>query len=247
MESEMTQSPDVLIDVVDAQKGFMKPGCDLYFPGADSIIPAFNQFLATLTPQHARAVLFKYDTHFLREYPFSPEAQIFPKPHCVYGTEGQTLAVETGDLASRLPVAHMNKNEFSMWGENPTARRRIVFDSADERAVYRNLFCVTDSFNQTAPGIALEAWRVQNNISPQTGVVVVGVASDYCVKQAMAGYLDRGQRVTVLTDLVAGIGGEFSDVRSGHINDVAAQLFGSALQTGQLKLMTSQHWLARRP
>jgi hypothetical protein len=29
----MTQSPDVLIDVVDAQKGFMKPGCDLYFPG----------------------------------------------------------------------------------------------------------------------------------------------------------------------------------------------------------------------
>jgi nicotinamidase/pyrazinamidase len=192
-------------------------------------------------------VLFKYDTHFLREYPFSPEAEIFPKPHCVYGTEGQTLAVEMGDLPSRLRVFYMNKNEFSMWGENPTAHSKIIFDSADERAVYRNLFCVTDSFNQTSPGIALEAWRAHNHISAQTGIVVVGVASDYCVKQAIAGYLKRGHVVTVLTDLVAGIGGEHSEVRSGHINDVAAQLFGRALKTGKLKLMTSQHWLASRP
>lgn len=243
----MTQSPDVLIDVVDAQKGFMKPGCDLYFPGADSIIPAFNQFLAALTPQQARAVLFKYDTHFRREYPFSPEAEIFPKPHCVYGTEGQTLAVEMSDLSSRLPVFHMNKNEFSMWGKNPTDTSKIIFDNADEEAVYRNLFCVTASFNQTAPGLALEAWRAQNNFSAQTRVVVVGVASDYCVKQAVAGYLERGHTVTVLTDLVTGIGGEHSEVKSGHINDVAAQLFGRALKTGQLKLMTSQHWLASCP
>lgn len=242
----MTQSPNILIDVVDGQKGFMKPGCDLYFPGADSIIPAFNQFLAALTPQHARAVLFKYDTHFLGEYPLSPEAQIFPTPHCVYGTEGQTLAVEPGDLASRLPVFHMNKNEFSMWGQNPTDIGKVTFASADEKAAYQNLFCVTSSFNQTAPGLPLEEWRAQNAVTPDTQIVMAGVASDYCVKQAMAGYLERGHQVTVLTDLVAGIGGEFSEVKTGRIEDVAAQLFGPALQSGQLKLTTSQKFLAMK-
>lgn len=88
---------------------------------------------------------------------------------------------------------------------------------------------------------------MRKTFSAQTRVVVVGVASDYCVKQAVAGYLERGHTVTVLTDLVTGIGGEHSEVKSGHINDVAAQLFGRALKTGQLKLMTSQHWLASRP
>lgn len=45
-----------------------------------------------------------------------------------------------------------------------------------------------------------------------TDVYVMGVASDYCVKYAIAGYLARGYNVVVLGDLCRGIERQIDDV-----------------------------------
>ena len=47
-----------------------------------------------------------------------------------------------------------------------------------------------------------------------TDVYVMGVASDFCVKYAIKGYLDRGYHVTVLQDLCCGINKQIDDVVS---------------------------------
>ena len=45
-----------------------------------------------------------------------------------------------------------------------------------------------------------------------TDVFIMGVASDYCVKFAIAGYLARGFQVTVIDDLCRGIDRQMTDV-----------------------------------
>ena len=55
--------------------------------------------------------------------------------------------------------------------------------------------------------------RALGHIKPAgAGVYVMGVASDFCVKYAIAGYLARGYSVTVLVDLCRGIERQMSDV-----------------------------------
>ena len=45
-----------------------------------------------------------------------------------------------------------------------------------------------------------------------TDIYIMGVASDFCVKYAIKGYLDRGYRVTVLQDLCRGINKQIDEV-----------------------------------
>lgn len=65
---------------------------------------------------------------------------------------------------------------------------------------------------------------------PRQTAVVVGVASDYCVKAAVAGLLERGVSVVVPLDCTRGVGGEFDpswfdeEARSGLL--VAVDTFG---------------------
>ena len=60
-----------------------------------------------------------------------------------------------------------------------------------------------------------------------THVYIMGVASDFCVKYAIKGYLDRGYHVTVLQDLFRGINKQIDDVVS-------------EFNTTKLKLITSK-------
>ena len=232
-----------LIDIVDMQVDFIDPAGRLPIAGAMAIVPAFNAFLKELRADDARAILVKYDTHFAGEYPLSPESAAFPNIHCEWNSKGQRALIETNNLA--VPVFHMNKNEFNMWGQNPTDINRIPFTDAAERQGYLNLFKVTPSFNDLTPGTPRDEWLARQGVTAQTPVVMAGVASDYCVLDAMKGYIDKGHPVTILTDLTAGIGGDASRGASGKIEDVCAQNFPAAMQSGQLRLMTSRQYLAR--
>ena len=60
-----------------------------------------------------------------------------------------------------------------------------------------------------------------------THVYVIGVASDFCVKYAIKGYLDRGYHVTVVQDLCRGINKQIDDIVS-------------EFNTTKLKLITSK-------
>ena len=244
--SKVTRS---LLDLVDWQYDFLAEdgACSPPSPAGRNAARAFKKFIGRVTPRHEQKVLAKFDTHFIGEYPHSEEAKLFERPHTLFNTKGQRLYVELCDLADRIPLFYMNKNEFDMWGQNPTDISRVPFSSAEEKLAYQNLFCVTPKFNDLTPGTPRDLWLAQNGITPEnTTITVAGIYMDFCTEDDVKGWLKRGFRVNLLTDLCPGIGGHperSGRDLSGSPDAVCAQHFERELRTGQLRKMTSEQWL----
>lgn len=75
-------------------------------------------------------------------------------------------------------------------------------------------------------------WKMREKTS-YTHVYVIGVTSDFCVKYAIKGYLDRGYHVTVVQDLCRGINKQIDDIVS-------------EFNTTKLKLITSKQMKKQR-
>lgn len=234
-----------LLDIVDDQDGFMIPNSDLPVTDADKIIPPTNSFLASLQPTDIDAALVKYDTHFPGEYPFSPESVPFPNIHCAYGTAGWQLAIDLDQINSDIPVFHMMKNEFDMWGSNPTGvdRDKIVFSDQAEENAYNSLFTIKSDVHAAQPGASRDEWMTRNIDPKETEVCVIGVASDFCVLDALKGYLARGYNVIVLEDLTKGLGVDPSRSPTGDIQDVCQRNLSEYQKSGQLRIMKSDEYL----
>ena len=68
-------------------------------------------------------------------------------------------------------------------------------------------------------------------------IYVMGVAGDYCVNDAVAGFLNRGFTTTVIADLTKGINAEFEDV--------AKDKFAEHLKNDTLRLITANEFARR--
>lgn len=234
-----------LLDIVDMQGDFMHKAGVLYVPGAEFLIARANDFFRALPQGVFDAALFKYDTHFRDEYKVSPEKESFPDIHCEYATPGWALAVDPDLLTGKMDLFYMTKNTFDMWDENPLPQGRALnFKTDDEKAAYANLHRVTPDRRAIAPGMLRDEFMQTRDLGflqEDFSVTMIGVASDFCVDDAMIGYLKRGASVAVVEDLVAGIGTPVPGrAASGHIRDVI-QLprFQPYVQSGQLRLTTA--------
>lgn len=252
----------VHLDLVDLQVDFMRrdgalsvnpPHC---LECAEEIIAPLNQFLAALPAQSLADVLVKFDTHIADEYRQSDEGKLFP-PHCLWGTTGWDLAVELGTLPDRLPTFMMAKNVFDMWGRVSTGVDvgQVRFQAGEKEMhdqLYRALrlkagIDPAQQLRQAHPtdGTLREAFMAARKIGAGSVVMVAGVASDWCVRYAIEGYLARGATVLVLEDLTRGIGGAPSVAPdTGSSAEVAAKHFSNALKNGQLRLVQSRDVLA---
>ncbi|GAB5388844.1 MAG: hypothetical protein Alpg2KO_18120 [Alphaproteobacteria bacterium] len=233
-----------ILDIVDMQHDFMIPGAALPVADADKIIAPTNRFFKSIKPGTFDAALVKYDTHFPGEYKLSPESQAFPDIHCAYGTKGWDQVVDLKLLARRMPVRHMLKNVFDMWGTNPTGVKDVKFASKAERNAYNGLFTIKRNPHDSKAGTPRDEWMTRNGVEKDGATVVIcGVASDFCVMDAMKGYLERGVNVIVLTDLTRGIGADPARSATGEISDVCARNFASYEKSGQLRQMTSDAFI----
>lgn len=244
-----------ILDVVDMQYDFMMPDGALAVPGAEALIERAND-LFTRLPRHLYDfALFKYDSHFASEYPHSPEAEAFPDIHCEYGTKGWQLAVDYHRLKHKCPVYFMAKNTFDMWGRNPvSAGQNLDFRLDEERRAYANLHHISDDPQCLKSGEHRDTFL--RNVGSSTHVVMLGVASNFCVYDAIRGYLQLGAQVTVLADCVAGIplGEEARQAlidetgcdrtSTGDIRDVVrTPRFDSYHQSGQLVLGRAEDFI----
>ena len=223
-----------LLDVVDMQFDFMDPKGKLAVAGADAVIGRANHFFNSIPNRFFNFGLLKFDTHFTDEYARSPESKQF-NPHCIYGTDGWGLAVDTTLLFAKMRMYAMIKNEFDMWGSNPTgvAKQDITFHNY-EHVAYQNLFQavpidsaddITRKLETPMAGIDRDRFMDENDVGPGTVVTLMGVASDFCDTQALIGYLRRGATVVIANDLVCGIGGEFSPApKTGTFEEVIENL-----------------------
>ena len=177
--------------VVDTQFDFMDPTGALYVKGAEEIIPAASEFLRNLNPEDYSGVLFTFDTHLPAEYELSAERQQFDI-HCVRYTKGWGNVLPLYDVPQGIPVFTLEKNVFNMWEQERIKLTSKSYGGSNSEFVIDRDF-LFDSISNKEAGIQADE------------IEVFGVASDFCVKWAVDGFVKRGLPVRVIDDLCRGI------------------------------------------
>jgi nicotinamidase/pyrazinamidase len=201
--------------IIDAQVDFMREDGALYVPGAEAVIPTINQYLDSLRLEYGYlGAVFTVDTHDEETYGDSEEAKQFP-PHCLMGTDGFEFAVDTRLVLSEkeggVSRKMMNKGVFDMWAEHDVVVRPMVEEG---EPIPNGGEKPRDQFFKDLKDMGVD------------DIEIVGVASDFCVKDAIMGFLARDFRVTVYDNLVAGI--------QRDIHQVAREEFSMFLNDGSL-------------
>lgn len=160
---------------VDAQEDFMVPGGKLYVPGAEKLIPNIQRLVETAAARHVLLI-----SSACAHSENDPEFQTFP-PHCIKGTPGarivregmmKTFATVPSDANFRLPVGILQSPQ-------------IVVEKQ-----------MLDVFSNTHTSELVE------RIGADAEYVIFGVVTEYCVRCATQGLLERGRKVRVVRDAI---------------------------------------------
>jgi nicotinamidase/pyrazinamidase len=164
---------------VDTQRDFMAPSGALYVRGSRMISGRIRQLIAFSAKRGIR-LFSSVDAHV----PGDPEMKVFP-PHCVVGTRGQQKI--RGTLLGDRVVVGLEPRLSPAAIRAVLAHQQIIFE--------KQSYGVFDNPNTAAVLRAAGATRF----------VVFGVATDYCVRAAVLGLLQRGYRVTLVADAIRGV------------------------------------------
>jgi len=221
-----------ILDISDMQNGFTREDGNLYVNGAEDIIAPANNFLRQVRNGIFDCTLIVMDTHFAEEYYRTEEARMFPI-HCEYGTKDWGLSI---DVSSLPDIHYLTKNHFNMWSEKRF--EDIRFNDPERKIAYDNLFHFVDSPYEPTEKVSRD--DLIKAISPDGDsanieVTIIGVASDYCNRYAMEGWLGRGASVTIIQDLTKGIEKETSQI----LNECKYQQY----ENGRLRSVDSTEYL----
>ena len=161
--------------VIDVQNDFADPKGSLYVRGGASLIPAINSEIATATSAGATGVATQ-DWHPESTPHFQKDGGVWPV-HCVGGTWGAELHpdLEIPDDAPRV--------RKGMGGEDGYSG-----------------FTMRDPVTGEEKSTGLDALLKERGIER---VVIMGLATDYCVQATVLDAMRLGYRTAVLTDLCA--------------------------------------------
>lgn len=153
----------------------MLPGGKLYVPGAEKLLPNLRRL--TDAARQGRVFLV---SHGCYHAPDDPEFAIFP-PHCVKGTPGSVLVPEA--LTDRV-VTVPNETTASL---------------PQDLSQYQQILLEKQTLNIFE---SRHADELVKRLGPETEFVVFGVVTEYCVRLAAKGLLDRGRGVFVVQDAI---------------------------------------------
>ena len=160
---------------VDAQADFMLPGGKLYVPGAEKIIPNIQRLVHAATEAGVFLVS-SGDAHPEND----PEFQRF-LPHCLRGTPGARVIPEglTGDFVT-IPNDSSRKPPDDLFRHAQVVIEKQTLDVFDNP----------------------HTSEVVERLGAGTEYVVFGVVTEYCVRCAAKGLLDRGRKVSIVKDAI---------------------------------------------
>jgi nicotinamidase/pyrazinamidase len=174
MENQ-TASKNVIFWEVDAQEDFMKPGGKLYVPGAEKLLPNLRQL--TNAAREGRVFLVSHGCiHDLDD----PEFAQFP-PHCIRGSAGAKLVPEA--LAEKS-VTIPNESTAKL-PDDLSQYQQIILEKQ-----------TLDIFQSR------HAESLLTRLPRDAEYIVFGVVTEYCVRFAAKGLLERGRRVSVVRDSI---------------------------------------------
>lgn len=160
---------------VDTQKDFMSKGGSLYVPNSDGIVENLER-LTMYAVSSGIQVFGSVDRHF----PNDNELKTFP-PHCMDGTDGAKKVFHT-----YIPGSAFIENRPHSDGDlKLKLSKPAVYFEKQETDVFSNAYA--------------------NGLSRFGAAIVYGVATDYCVKDAVLGMRSRGIDVLVVEDAIMGV------------------------------------------
>lgn len=169
--------PGTALIVVDVQNDFADPRGSLHVAGAEGIVPAVNAQVS-LAREAGSPVLYSQDWHPEHTPHFAVDGGAWPV-HCVADSWGAKLYPAL-DVALGAPLI------------------RKGADGEDGYSAFTMRDPETGDSTPTRLALLLREARVER-------VVVVGLATDYCVRATALDAVRLGYRATVLTDAVAAV------------------------------------------
>lgn len=160
---------------VDTQADFMLPGGKLYVPGAEKIIPNVRRLVDAA---RQGLVLLVSDACFHTHE--DEEFRQWP-PHCLRGTPGAEI----------IPEGQADRVYFVP--NRAGARLPTKLEDFQQVVLEKQTLDVFDNPNTE---VLLE------RLDRDAEFVVFGVVTEYCVRCAAKGLLERGRRVTLVTDAI---------------------------------------------
>jgi nicotinamidase/pyrazinamidase len=174
-------SRNVVFWEVDAQGDFMLPGGKLYVPGAEKLLPNIRRL--TDAARQGRVFLVSHGCYHTEN---DPEFAIFP-PHCVQGTPGASLVPEA---LTEKAVTVPNEAAASL---PPDLSR------------YQQILLEKQTLNIFE---SRHADELVERLGPNVEFVVFGVVTEFCVRFAAKGLLERGRRVSIVRDAIETLNSE---------------------------------------
>jgi len=200
-------SQTVVLWEVDTQADFMLPGGKLYVPGAERLLPNIRKL--TEAARQGRVFLISHGCFHARD---DPEFQRFP-PHCIKGTAGSALVQEA--LTDKILTVP----------NDPTAA--LPRDLAQYQQILLEKQTL-DIFQSRHAGKLVE--RFGSDVE----FFVFGVVTEYCVRFAAKGLLDRGRRVSVLQDAIETLNAEDGRSTVNELQTLGARFLNTDQALGLL-------------
>jgi nicotinamidase/pyrazinamidase len=185
---------------VDTQADFMLPGGKLYVPGAERLLPNIRKL--TDAARQDRVFLVSHGCYHAEN---DPEFTTFP-PHCIKGSPGSAYVPEA--LADRIVTV---PNE-----SGATLPRDL--------APYQQILLEKQTLDIFA---SRHADELVKRLPAEAEFAVFGVVTEYCVRFAAKGLLDRGRRVSVVADAIETLKAEDGDRTVAELHALGARLFST--------------------
>jgi nicotinamidase/pyrazinamidase len=178
-------SRSVIFWDVDTQADFMLPGGKLYVPGAEKLIPNLKR----LTDAARQGRVFIVGDACMHTQD-DPEFERFP-PHCIRGTPGAEIIPET--RAEKIHIVP-NRSDAAI-PVNLSEFQQVILEKQ-----------TLDVFENPNTEKVLE--RIGEFTSADAEFFVFGVVTEYCVRLAAKGLLERGRRVALVRDAIETLNAE---------------------------------------
>jgi nicotinamidase/pyrazinamidase len=194
---------DIILWEVDTQADFMLPGGKLYVPGAERLLPNIRR----LTDGARQGQVFLV-SHGCFHTVDDPEFAHFP-PHCIEGTEGAKYVPEA--LTEKVAVVP-NRDSASLPSDLSQFQQVLLQKQT------------LDVFQSR------HAEDLVNRLPRNAEIAVFGVVTEYCVRFAAKGLLERGRRVCVVRDAIETLNSEEGQKALDELRTMGARL----VTTGQV-------------
>jgi len=200
-------SHTVVLWEVDTQADFMLPGGKLYVPGAERLLPNIEKL--TEAARQGRVFLISHGCFHARD---DPEFQTFP-PHCIKGTEGSAFVPE----ALTDKILTVPNDATAALPQDLAQYQQILLEKQ-----------TLDIFQSRHAG------QLVQRLGSEVEFLVFGVVTEYCVRFAAKGLLERGRHVSVVQDAIETLNAEDGRSTIAELQTLGARFLNTDQALGLL-------------